>query len=59
MNKIRVKPAEGVVVLESIGKPIPAKGKEVDKTVRILRAIREGALIVVKTLPKKEKDKEE
>ena len=55
MATVRVKPREGLVVLDDNGKEIPARGAEVKKSVRIVREIREGSLIVVKTI-KKQKD---
>lgn len=53
MVMIRVKPRRDLIVLDDKGKPIPARGIEVVKSVRILREIREGSLEVVKTLPNK------
>lgn len=56
MRRIRVKPINGAIVTDSTGKQIPEKGVEVEKTVAVLRAIREGSLEVVKTLKKKDKE---
>lgn len=59
MKTIRVKPVGDHEIKDRNGKVIPARGAEVDKTVEIIRHIREGALEVAKTLPKKPKKKDD
>ena len=49
MQRIKVKPTKpGLVVLDELSRQIPAKGKVVNKTIHIVRRIKEGSLEVMK-----------
>ncbi len=45
MGKIRVKPKEGVRVMDHLGRPIDPKGQTVCDNFLIRRLIKEGALV--------------
>ena len=58
MQRIKVKPTKpGLVVLDELSRQIPADGKVVNKTIHIVRRIKEGSLEVMekKATPKPKK----